>query len=542
MAHSTNYISQVKLPGSNTVYDIHDKYALHDPSDLGISGALILQGSAPSLNWLETNAPANASRLGYVYLVGEAGGTGSSTEYVCTTRDGGKTYQWESLGNVHDHIHEVTVTGTNKSSNVTVSGNIGVGSITVETGEVLGGSFVTGVTKETANVLGASTNFTASVTGGSGVGTVTIEDVSATVQRSTNVAVTKETAAAVISVTKQTASFVNGLDSEDATVVTGISSGNSAAVTEVTPTTESVIGSLSTATVNIPTVSGVNITGVNTVTSATASKVSVGTVDFTAVSNVSSATASKVSKTDHTIKGISSNSAVDFKEASFSVSGGVLTIGLSDKTASYIVSAADVSVSQITSLQDVEASVVTTVSKSASTVTAQDVDTMTLTTKTFTASSVTLTPTDVVVGGNNKTVVTGITPTTGNFLTSVSVNSTTKALTKVTPTTATAVTGFTLGTSAFVTGVGVSTQPAFTVTVPSVVTNVQKTALGSTITVGTNDIVAAVTNVGTTASTVSVTAVTGVTPVPGSLTLTGTAEAQVWEMEDGKTGFILPPS
>jgi hypothetical protein len=112
MAHSSNIISQVKLPGSDTIYEIHDAHAIHSASELGVSGVFTFKGVLDNLDLLAAIA-ANANSQGYVYLVTsltattEAGKalipdshyTGN-LEYACVNVDG-STYRWEPLGATH---------------------------------------------------------------------------------------------------------------------------------------------------------------------------------------------------------------------------------------------------------------------------------------------------------------------------------------------------------------------------------------------------------------------------------------------------------
>lgn len=120
MAHSNNIISQIKLPGSDIAYEIHDAQAIHSVDDLGLSAALVFKGVLSA----ESNLPtASANTIGHVYLVG-------SVEYVGVEVSGTTPqYKWEKLGNVHDaasstHKHTVTVTGQNASSAVTGSASV----------------------------------------------------------------------------------------------------------------------------------------------------------------------------------------------------------------------------------------------------------------------------------------------------------------------------------------------------------------------------------------------------------------------------------
>ena len=172
MAHSANYISSVKLPGSNTVYEIHDANAIHDPADLGLHGALIFKGILTA----ESNLPtAAATNVGHVYLIG-------ATEYVCVEVAGTTTtYKWEKLGNIHDaasstHTHNVTVGGKNAASAVT--GKVTVPTVTPTTETVGGTAAAQSITLTKDNVLGEATTFSTTITG-SGLGTVTKQGIKA---------------------------------------------------------------------------------------------------------------------------------------------------------------------------------------------------------------------------------------------------------------------------------------------------------------------------------------------------------------------------
>ena len=72
MPHNTKFISDIKLPDGIT-YEIHDKYAIHEPGDLGIHGALIFKGVLTSVDDLPQES---ANTVGHVYLIG-------AMEYVC---------------------------------------------------------------------------------------------------------------------------------------------------------------------------------------------------------------------------------------------------------------------------------------------------------------------------------------------------------------------------------------------------------------------------------------------------------------------------
>lgn len=121
MAHSENIISSIKLP-NGTTYEVHDAKAIHDVSELGLSAALVFKGTKATISDL----PTTGNKVGDVWLV-----TATNGEYVWT-----EDSRWEAFGNVYDaassaHTHNVTVTGTNKSS--TVTGTVVVPTITANT-------------------------------------------------------------------------------------------------------------------------------------------------------------------------------------------------------------------------------------------------------------------------------------------------------------------------------------------------------------------------------------------------------------------------
>ena len=266
MAHSANYISSVKLPGSSTVYEIHDANAIHDPSDLGLHGALIFKGILTAESSLPTAAATN---VGHVYLIG-------ATEYVCVEVSGTTpTYKWEKLGNIHDaasstHIHNVTVGGKNAAS--TVTGAVAVPTVTPTTETVGGTAAAQSITLTKDNVLGEATTFSTTITG-SGLGAVTKKGIKAS-----GVAVASNgTASAITAITPTTSNFVTGVETDTTSVVTGVTSTttNKALTALGTPTTATVVTGLSTTTIKNPTVTAVSVPNVTGNDSVTASKVGV---------------------------------------------------------------------------------------------------------------------------------------------------------------------------------------------------------------------------------------------------------------------------
>lgn len=110
IATHTNYISQVKLPGSEIIYDIHDAAAIHDQD---LISAIIFKGTDT-----EANILAKTGELGDVW---HAYDTGNEWLYVGTENNFGSNDPWQELGNplVSDHKHQVSITGVNKASQVT---------------------------------------------------------------------------------------------------------------------------------------------------------------------------------------------------------------------------------------------------------------------------------------------------------------------------------------------------------------------------------------------------------------------------------------
>ena len=123
--HSSNLISRVQLPdanGSTVVYDIHDVEAVHTLADLAAlgmdtSGIFVYKGTVATVDKL----PTAGVKVGDVYHV-----TSTGSEYVWAE---GK---WEEFGEhfVVNHIHNVTVTGSNSTSKVTGSATVTVPKIT----------------------------------------------------------------------------------------------------------------------------------------------------------------------------------------------------------------------------------------------------------------------------------------------------------------------------------------------------------------------------------------------------------------------------
>ena len=112
-------IRKISLGGVE--YDIYDSTAIHSLSDiegLGLEGAFIYKGTVASVDAL----PKSNNKVGDVYHV-----TANDLEYVWIT--GG---EWEEFG-AHmsvDHVHSVTVAGSNAASAVTGSATVTGGNST----------------------------------------------------------------------------------------------------------------------------------------------------------------------------------------------------------------------------------------------------------------------------------------------------------------------------------------------------------------------------------------------------------------------------
>lgn len=154
--HDPNKIIQsIRLP-SGELYEIHDAKAIHSAEELGLSAAMVFQGTK------ETDAAVLAiteAKKGDVWL-----STATNTEFVCvkdiTAAD---STAWEKLGNVHDaasstHKHTVTVAGTNQSS--TVTGQVTVPTISATQKHLAAEMGAPTVTPSNDSVLGADTTFT----------------------------------------------------------------------------------------------------------------------------------------------------------------------------------------------------------------------------------------------------------------------------------------------------------------------------------------------------------------------------------------------
>lgn len=148
----------IKLP-NGVVYEIHDKSAIHDASELGLSAALVFKGAK------DTDADIlnlTSAKVGDVWL-----SKASNVEFICIEDIDGvaNASAWEMLGNLHDaasttHTHAVTVTGTNEAS--TVTGQVAVPTISATTSYLNVSAEAPTVNEEKDRVLGQDTTFTVS--------------------------------------------------------------------------------------------------------------------------------------------------------------------------------------------------------------------------------------------------------------------------------------------------------------------------------------------------------------------------------------------
>ena len=172
--HTNPVISQIQLPGSTQVYDIHDASALHSIQDLELATVLQFKGKKDNITellaitdakigdvWLVKNVKTNESDIEFVWLGKDESGNLKGEDL----NDDGNPDGWERLGNVHDaasstHIHAVTVAGTNNESEVT--GEVTIPTVTA-TQKYLGIKRGT-ASKTTGNALGENATFTTTVT------------------------------------------------------------------------------------------------------------------------------------------------------------------------------------------------------------------------------------------------------------------------------------------------------------------------------------------------------------------------------------------
>lgn len=126
---SIGTISQVSLPnptGGHSLYEIHDKRAIHSAEDLGLSAALRFAGTVET----EDNLPTSNVKAGDVYIVkiADTGKENVEFVYIVETNNGVETARWEELGPAHDFV------GTEdfgKHTHVIPSANIAIPSTSV---------------------------------------------------------------------------------------------------------------------------------------------------------------------------------------------------------------------------------------------------------------------------------------------------------------------------------------------------------------------------------------------------------------------------
>lgn len=154
---SNGVISAIQIPaadGTNKTYEIHDASAIHSLEDLDVAAIMHFKGKKDK----KTDLPTTGNELGDVWYVAE-----DDCEYVWADKNNDKVGDdWEALGNVHDaasvdHIHTVTVAGTNKSSAVT--GTVAIPAVTSNAVSIPN---VTENAEITASKISANTNVTAS--------------------------------------------------------------------------------------------------------------------------------------------------------------------------------------------------------------------------------------------------------------------------------------------------------------------------------------------------------------------------------------------
>lgn len=478
MAHNEYIISQVKLPGSEQIYQIHDEHAIHDISELGVSGALVFKGTVAAVSDLPAAA---AGSQGHVYLV-----SSENLEYVCIEKD--DVYVWEPLGNVHDaasstHIHNITVNGGNSASAVEVE--VAVPTVEAATGSLTATATAPAIEVTTGDALAAGAKFNTEVSGGDLTLNPTYGAYSAT---AAGVTVAGDgTAKAITGFGAHTTSdFVTDVTSTEAEVVGSVSSGTAKAITSVTANADTdVITGLGTAS------TGAFATGV--------------AVDGTAKAITDLDTGS--------VNGVGSVTAGSAASWTASVSGGVLTFDWTANTPTAVTTAEKTFVTGSKSTADVATGV--KVSSTANAVTDLGTPTTTKVVKTVTTGDG-----DFVnaVSSVSATVVSGISFDESAALTGLG-----------TPVTADALTG-----------VKVTAQPTVTLTKIAgndFATGVTGSVSGITATTtadANNGVVKAVTGATAAAPTVTVngTVVTDVTVGEKMATGTGTAAAQTWNATD----------
>jgi hypothetical protein len=153
MAHIENLIHSINVGG--VVYEIHDAQAIHDISDLNLSGVLKFKGVKATYAEL----PKADNEIGDVYLV-----TNEDAEYVWTEKN-----EWELFGSafVTNHTHNVTITpsSTASASKLETAGSVVAGTApSFVSGAFNAGSYTQGKDEFTAGSFtpgSVSLNYTA---------------------------------------------------------------------------------------------------------------------------------------------------------------------------------------------------------------------------------------------------------------------------------------------------------------------------------------------------------------------------------------------
>ena len=481
----TGVISKVQLPNGG-VYEIHDAKAIHTIAELGLGKVLEFKGVKETFAEL----PTSGNKIGDIWHVIE-----DDYEYVWAQID--EVPNWEEFGAPHnfaaaDHIHQITVAGTNKASAVTVT--VPTVSVSDNKGKINGTAAAQEAQLTKDKVLGEDTVFSTNITG-KGLGTVTKTYLSAEATPQQPVAISGNgTAKAITGFGEHSKTAVVGsVTTTPVTVVTGINPNKKAAITG--------FGEHETKEV----VTGIGTPGKGdflTKVDSTDGDVAVGV-------NTTKAEAVQV----NTYAG----GAASASTWNFDVANGVLTITGKNGTA---IDPESVTVSRLGT--DGQGSYATSAKMG----------------KAITG----LTP-------STDKAITGITPTTDSVIKTLGTATTHNFVDEVGPSTGdvvgsvdtddkTVLVGLGEATTAdALTGVKVTAQPTFNVALSAgdagdveAVTGVGSATLTAETTAGAEDRIDAVINVVNTASEVVSTddVVKSVTVVPGTTQATGTAEAQEW--------------
>lgn len=428
---TTNLISKVQLPGSSTIYEIHDLKALHTASDITalLGDTLTLMNFKGSIA-KKSSLPTSGQKVGDVYYVVE---TDSEWIWVAAGADASNNAvaaHWEEMGSVHNHVHDATLSGTASVTlpalDVSVTGSI-TPQLTPTTKAITANKPTVTPTKTT--VLPVDTAFstivTAPTTSQKGLGTVTTKKYKITTSRGTNVGVAADGVESVVkSYTPSTGTFVTGTEKTTTSVLTGLGTPGVETVVRAlgTPTTDKAIKSFGThTTATVPT--AFNTTSITpwSGTPVTASKVTIGTTTATGdVGNVTT-TANKTT---------------------FSVSDGLLTISNVTGTIGGSVSTTITTVDS----KDVTASLMTAGTAVAA----------------YTGIKTTAKPITVLGTASTFDAVKSYTPSTAVVSTGYTDAPTAEVIDSITNKTASALTALNApSTVTVLTGVKVSQQPAF---------------------------------------------------------------------------------